>query len=374
MIDVLEKAIVETKRIRLYTEEEPFEFECGKSLGPVDVAYETYGTLKEDGTNAILVCHALTGSAHAAFYNSPSDKIPGWWDFLIGPGKALDTEDYFVICSNVLGGCYGTTGPTSLNPSTMTMYGNEFPQMTIRDMVKVQKKLLDYLGVKQIQLIIGGSMGGMQVLEWLVSYPDMVKNAVPIATGPAHTPWGIALNEVARQAILNDMSFKRGDGRYGEVPNHGLALARMIGMISYRSPESFLARFNRQRVFGDAGANRFDRKNLFQVESYLHYQGSKLVERFDPLTYLYLTYAMDLHDISYNRGRMPDVLAGIKSRVLCIGIDTDMLYPSSEQRALAEMIPNAVYYELHSMHGHDAFLIEHKILNDVIKQFLSGTK
>lgn len=368
MIETLSKMIVKTQKVRLYTEAEPFRFEVGAELGPIDVAFETYGEL--NGENCILVCHALTGSAHAAFYNSEEDKIPGWWDGIIGPGKALDTDKYFVVCANILCGCYGTTGPTTINPRTLKEYGTSFPVTTIRDMVRVQKRLLHWLGVEKVQLVIGGSLGGMQAIEWAVMYPEMVVRAAPIATGAGHTAWGIGLNEVARQAIFNDPAYRNGDYyAYGQ-PSHGLSLARMISMISYRSPESFTFRFQRDRIHEDGGKGFFDLKNIFQIESYLHYQGVKLVERFDANTYVYITYAMDLHDVARDRGKLEDVLHGIKSKVLCVGISSDLLYPAVEQRGLAELIAQARYVEIQSIHGHDAFLIEFDQLNRILRDFL----
>ena len=378
MGSVQAKTVIKTRKVRLYTEAEPFRFEVGNGLGPIDVAYETYGELNSAGSNCVLVCHASTGSAHAAFYNSETDKVPGWWDGIIGPGKALDTTKYFVVCSNFLVGCSGTTGPSSVNPRTMKEYGTSFPLTTIRDMVRVQKRLLDWLGVEKVQLVIGGSMGGMQAIEWGVMYPDFVERLAPIATGASHTAWGIGLNEVARQAILNDPAYRDGEYyAYGQ-PSRGLALARMIAMLSYRSPESLTMRFQRDLVnnAGNRTASNLTEndpfeKNVFQVESYLHYQGVKLVERFDANTYIYITHAMDLHDVARDRGTLRDVLATIKSKVLCVGISSDVLYPAVEQRGLAELIPGAAYAEIQSVHGHDAFLIEFDSMNRVIGQFLN---
>jgi homoserine O-acetyltransferase len=370
MIETLSKVVVKTRKVRLYTEAEPFRFEVGADLGPIDVAFETYGELNNEGTNCILVCHALTGSAHAAFFNSENEKIPGWWDGIIGPGKALDPTEYFIVCSNFLAGCYGSTGPSTINPRTMKEYGTSFPITTIRDMVRVQKKLLEWLGVERVQLVVGGSMGGMQAIEWAVMYPDFVERAAPIATGASHTAWGIGLNEVARQAIFNDPAYRNGSYYpYGQ-PSRGLALARMIAMLSYRSPESFALRFQRDRVDEDEDKRFFDLKNIFQVESYLHYQGVKLVERFDANTYVYITHAMDLHDVARGRGILRDVLGTIRSRVLCIGISSDVLYPAAEQRGLAELIPGAYYAEIQSVHGHDGFLIEFEKMNQIVEEFL----
>lgn len=370
MIETLSKTIIKTRKVRLYTEAEPFRFESGENLGPIDVAFETYGELNHEGTNCVLVCHALTGSAHAGFYNSEDDKIPGWWDSVIGPGKPLDTSKYFVVCSNILAGCYGTTGPSTMNPATMREYGTSFPLTTIRDMVRVQKRLLDWLGVERLELVIGGSMGGMQALEWAVMYPDFTERVVSIATGANHTAWGIGLNEVARQAIYNDPAYQNGNYYASGQPARGLALARMIAMISYRSPESFTMRFQRERTRPDDVREFFDLKNIFQVESYLHYQGVKLVERFDANTYVYITRAMDLHDVARDRGNLVDVLGTVKAKMLCVGISSDLLYPAVEQRGLADLIPGAHYAEIQSVHGHDAFLMEYDQLARILNDFL----
>ena len=373
MIETLSKTIVKTRKVRLYTEAEPFHFESGEMLAPIDVAFETYGELNREGTNCVLICHALTGSAHAGFYNSDDDKIPGWWDSIIGPGKPLDTTKYFVVCSNILAGCYGTTGPSTINPATMREYGTSFPLTTIRDMVRVQKRLLDWMGVERLELVIGGSMGGMQALEWAVMYPDFTEHVVTIATGANHTAWGIGLNEVARQAIYNDPAYHNGNYYASGQPARGLALARMIAMISYRSPESFTMRFQRERMTPGDGKEFFDLKNIFQVESYLHYQGVKLVERFDANTYVYITRAMDLHDVGRDRGDLSNVLATINAKTLCVGISSDVLYPAEEQRGLAELIPDAQYAEIHSVHGHDAFLMEYDQLTRILNGFLDRT-
>jgi len=372
MTETVQEAITRTRKVRLYTEAEPFQFDIGTKLGPIDVAFETYGELNDAGTNCIVVCHALTGSAHAGSYESDGDRNRGWWDGIIGPGKALDTSKYFVVCSNILGGCYGSTGPTTLNPRTLKEYGSTFPTVTIRDMVRVQKTLLEWLGVKTIQLVIGGSMGGMQVIEWAVMYPEMVARAAAIATGVSHTAWGIALNEVARQAIFTDPAYRNGEYYAHGQPSRGLALARMIAMISYRSPESFTLRFQRERIQGADDRNFFDFRNIFQVESYLHYQGVKLVERFDANTYITITRAMDLHDVARGRGTLEEVLCGIKSKMLCVGISSDALYPAADQRGLAELVPDARYAEIQSIHGHDAFLIEFDQMNRILNSFLDG--
>src|SRR5208283_1059985 len=300
----LTENIVGTKDVKLFDEANPLEMDCGEKLSPVSVAYETYGELNAAGDNAILVCHALTGSAHAAGFLSNDMKSVGWWDSFIGDGKALDTRKYFVISSNFLGGCYGTTGSVSLNPRTSKPYGVSFPQMTIRDMVRVQKALIDFLGAKQLRTVIGGSLGGMQALEWGVMFPEVVRSIIPIATASAHSPWCIGLNDIARQAIMNDPEWRNGDYYGHGQPERGLSLARQVAMVSYRSDASFLDRFHRDRIKtnGSGIRTRFDSANFFQIESYLRYQGKKLVDRFDANTYIYISRALDLHDSGYGSG------------------------------------------------------------------------
>jgi homoserine O-acetyltransferase len=364
--------IVETKNVQLFSESNPLQMDCGEKLSPVTIAYETYGELNVARDNAILVCHALTGSAHAAGYLSDDPKSAGWWDSFIGQGKTLDTRKYFVISSNFLGGCYGTTGSISVNPKTGKPYGVTFPQMTVRDMVRVQKALIDFLGVKQLRTVIGGSLGGMQVLEWGVLYPEMVRSLTPIATASQHSPWCIGLNDIARQAIMNDPAWREGDYYEFGQPEKGLSLARQVAMVSYRSDVSFLERFQRDRIKfnGHSTKTRFDGNNFFQIESYLRYQGKKLVDRFDANTYIYVSRAMDLHDIAYERGTINEVLAAVRIPTLCVGISTDVLYPIHEQKTLASQLPRSVYREINSPFGHDAFLIEYEQLGKIVREFL----
>ena len=384
-----DEPLTATDTVTLFDEEAPFQMESGASLSPVRVAYQTYGTLNRDGTNAILVCHALTGNAHAAGRSTTLDisytgfnnnhieagtgqrKVDGWWDGAIGAGKAFDTSKYFVVCPNFLGSCYGTTGPASIDPATGKQYGMNFPQMTVRDMVRVQYELLKYLGVKQLVTIAGGSLGGMQVLEWPLLYPEYVRSIVPIATSAKHSAWAIGLNEAARNAIKTDPEWN--NGNYTTQPFKGLALARMIAMISYRSQISFEKKFGRNLVNKDKRSVQSgfgEKEELFQIESYLRYQGKKLVERFDANTYLYITRAMDTHDVTRDRGTLKDVLGSIDIPVLSVGIDSDILYPVHEQKEIASLIPDTHYAEIHSVHGHDAFLIEFEQLNTMVPEFL----
>jgi homoserine O-acetyltransferase len=359
--------IVATRFVTLYDEHDPLRLECGKTLAPITVAYENYGRLNAERTNAVLICHALTANAHAAGYHDPDDQQPGWWDGLIGPHRAFDTKRYFVVCPNILGSCYGTTGPSSLDLNTGEPYRLSFPPFTIRDLVTVQKKLLAALGINRLAAVCGSSLGGMQVLEWAIMHPDFCDTVIPISTAARQSAWCLALNAAARKAIMSDPVWN--GGSYGRQPMNGLALARMIGMISYRSAGEFERRFGRKRR-NDRG-DRFDFENYFQIESYLHYQGEKLGGRFDANTYIYLSRAMDLHDITHGRAPLREVLGSIKARLLCLGVSTDARYPAPEQKEIVAHTRQARYAEIDSIHGHDAFLIEFAQLNAVIKEFLS---
>ncbi|MBO8168364.1 MAG: homoserine O-acetyltransferase [Thermoanaerobacteraceae bacterium] len=366
--------LVETKYETVAVPPNDLQLECGTRFGPVTVAYETYGELNDRGDNCILVLHALTGDAHVAGWHSEEDRKPGWWHDLIGPGRALDTGKYFVVCSNVLGGCYGTTGPPSINPDTGKFYGPDFPVITIRDMVKVQYLLLKKLGVKHIKAAIGGSMGGMQVLEWAMMYPGMLDAVIPIATSGRLSAQCIAFNAVQRQAILMDPEYKEGRYEPGKGPCRGLALARQIGTITYKSDESWAFKFGRTfSSLREEDYYCFDGK--FEVENYLDYQGEKLVKRFDANSYLYLTKAMDLHDISRGRGNYSKVFSRFRGKVLTIGISSDFLYPKHYQEEIYRYFKDngaeSYYWELESPYGHDAFLIEFDKMSRKIGQFMA---
>jgi homoserine O-acetyltransferase len=359
---------VKTQFFQFAEPPDPLILESGEELGPVTVAYETYGTLNDQRSNAILILHALTGDAHAAGYHE-SDAKPGWWDEMIGPGKAFDTDRYFVICSNVLGGCKGTTGPASINPATGESYDLDFPLISISDMVHVQRRLIDFLGIEKLLAVAGGSMGGMQALEWLSAYPERLGSAIVIATAAKHSPQQIAFNEVGRQAIMADPLWK--EGCYGaHPPAKGLAVARMIGHITYMSDTSMTKKFGRH-VGENGRAHRFSSGS--EVEDYLHHKGRHFVKRFDANSYLYITNAMDSYDFA--RGKdMHQAFAGLKAKVLLMGFKSDWLYPISQSREIARACKQAgvdtTYCEIDSNYGHDAFLLEIEEESHLVKHFL----
>jgi len=355
-----------------YTINEDFELETGSKLKNPTIAYETYGALNNKKSNVILVCHALTGSAHAAGWHEGDDK-PGWWDIFIGPGKPLDTNKYFIICSNVLGSCKGSTGPASINPDTGKEYALDFPIITIKDMVNAEKKLLDYLEISSLFAVIGGSMGGMQALEWTVSYPDMISNSIIIASGAYSTTQQIAFNEVERRAIIEDINWNQGNYYdTGKFPEKGLSLARMIGHITYLSNESMREKFGRKLQDKDQYSYNFETE--FQVESYLKHQGFSFTKIFDANSYLYITKALDYFDLRVNNS-LEEGLKSIKSRMLVISISSDWLYTEQQIEeivmALKAINIDVSYSKLNSEYGHDAFLIENRQLSYIITNFLS---
>jgi len=346
--------------------------DSGETLGPITLAYETYGTLNAERSNAILICHALSGDAHAAGL-SPDGKV-GWWDDCIGPGKAFDTNKYFVVCSNVIGGCQGSTGPSSINPRTGKPYALGFPVITIADMVRAQRHLIDHLGIEKLLAIAGGSMGGMQVLQWTVSYPERVRAALPLATTARHSPMLIAFSEVGRQAIFADPNW-RGGNYYddGARPNTGLALARMIGHITYLSEESMHQKFGR-RLQGRENYG-YDFCTEFAVESYLHYKGNRFTERFDANSYLYITKAMDYFDLANGHGSLAQAFArSAEIMYLVVSFTSDWLYPSYHSKELVSALTaigaDVTYCNLQSTWGHDAFLLEVETMTRLIADFL----
>ena len=359
-----------------YTFAEPpneMPLDSGAKLGPITLAYETYGQLDEQKRNAVLLCHALSGDAHVAGYNSPSDRKPGWWDAMVGPGKAFDTRRYFVICPNCIGGCKGSTGPMSINPATGRPYARSFPVVTMADMVRAQKALVEHLGIRTLLTVVGGSMGGMQVLEWAINYPDAVWSAIPIASTPRLSAQGIAFNVVGRQAILDDPNFRDGNYYDGEPPRRGLAIARMLGHITYLSDESMREKFGRQLRGREDYSFEFDTD--FEVESYLQYQGQSFTERFDANSYLYITRAMDYFDLVGKHGSLEAAFRSVKARFLVIAFSSDWLYPPYQSKEIVSALrangAHFAYYEIPSKYGHDAFLLERVRISRVISDFLA---
>ncbi|MDT8902529.1 homoserine O-acetyltransferase MetX [Anaeroselena agilis] len=341
--------------------ERPFELIRGGVLSEVTVAYETYGTFAPDRDNAVLVCHALTGDSHCAAHNDQDEE--GWWDLLVGPGRPIDTDRFFVICANVLGGCQGTTGPASPDPATGRPYGASFPEVTIRDMVRVQKRLLETLGINRLSLVIGGSMGGAQALEWAVTYPGFADAVAALAAPGYASAQAIAYNRVGRQAVVLDPAWQGGDYYGGPGPVQGLSLARAVGMITYQSEPSMAAKFARRT-----------RNDQFEVENYLDYQGKCLVQRFDANSYLCLLRALDLYDLGMGHASYRAALARIEARVLVAGVTSDILYPAYQQVELVQILKSlgvrAEYAEVDSPHGHDGFLIDFDILKPILREFV----
>jgi homoserine O-acetyltransferase len=360
-------------RVRLATE--PLRLESGVTLGPITVAYQTYGHLNAARTNAILVCHALTGDQFAAEPHPVTGK-DGWWQLMIGPGRPLDTERYFVICMNVLGGCMGTTGPVEIDPVTGRPYGLAFPVITIGDMVRVQARLLDQLGIERLFCVLGGSMGGMQVLDWAARCPERVFSAVPIATAARHSAQNIAFHEVGRQAIMADPDWDGGNYlRTGRRPTRGLSVARMAAHITYLSEAALHRKFGRQ--LQDRTGISYGFEADFQVESYLRHQGITFVDRFDANSYLYITRAMDYFDLaaSYD-GVLANAFRGCATRFCVISFSSDWLFPTAESRdlvrALAAVAANVSFCEIETDRGHDAFLLDEPEFHRVLSGFLDG--
>jgi homoserine O-acetyltransferase len=366
--------LVETQFARLFESPNELRTTAEAKIGPIYVAYETYGTLTPERDNAIFVCHALTGDAHAAGYHSADDKQRGWWDGLIGPGKGLDTDKYFVICANVLGGCQGTTGPGSINPATDVPYCLDFPVITVGDIVEVHAALVRHLGVDQLLSVIGGSLGGMQALEWAARFPDRLNSAIVLAAAANLAPQGIAFNTVGRRAIYADPQYQNGE-YYGKVgPDDGLAVARMLAHITYLSEDSIEEKFGRRLQHSDTFAYDLARETEFQIESYLHYQGERFVARFDANSYLHLTKAMDYFNLADSYGSLANAIGRTRARFLVTSYSSDWLFPTSQSRelvtAMIETGRHVTFVELDSRYGHDAFLIEVDKLESLCRPFL----
>ena len=348
--------------------------ESNARLGPVTIAYETMGQLNEDKSNVILVLHALSGDSHVAGYYDENDPKPGWWEIMVGPGKGIDTDKYFVICSNIISSCMGSTGPSSVNPETGAPYGFDFPVVTVGDMVKAQKALIDHLGIPKILAVVGGSIGGMQVLEWAVRYPEMVVSAIPLATTTRHSALAIAFNEVARQAIMADPNWNNGNYYDGPRPNLGLALARMVGHVTYLSDEAMRRKFGRR--LQDKDDFSFNFAADFQVESYLRYQGQKFVDRFDANSFLYITKAADYFDLrrQYGNGSEVEAFSKAKAKFLVISFTSDWLYPTYQSKAMVKAMKknglDVSFCEIEAEWGHDAFLLYNERLVFLIKGFI----
>ena len=353
--------------------EEGLQLQCGQLLAPITLRYEVYGTLSNAADNAILLEHALSGDAHVAGYHSMEDEKPGWWESMVGPGKTFDTNKYFIVCSNIIGGCSGSTGPSSINPKTGRRYGMDFPLVTIADMVHAQKKLMDHLKIKKWLCVAGGSMGGMQVLRWALLYPDCLVSAIPIATSSRISPQSIAFNWVGREAIMSDPAWN--NGNYDEQPDKGLAIARMLAHITYLSEESMRRKFGRKLQFSKDYSFDFDKD--FSVESYLEHQGMRFVERFDANSYLYITRAIDYFDVTDRTGGdMAKGLEKMKCKCLVVSFTSDWLFPPEQSREMVRgMLKNGLdvsYCNIESSYGHDAFLLEDDTLGKLVSNFLSN--
>ena len=375
IVDEGSVGLVKTEHFTFADPPNRFIMENGSKIGPVTVAYETYGELSGAGDNVILIEHALTASAHAAGRHNPDDKYPGWWDVMIGPGKAFDTDKYFVVCSNILGGCYGTTGPSSINPETGKPYGRTFPVVTVRDMVNVQKALVDHLGITRLKAVVGGSMGGMQAIEWALQYPDLVDSIILIASGAVSNPQSIAIHKVGIRAILDDPMWQGGDYYGGEPPAKGLAIARMIGHITYLSHDWLWEKFGRKHHEPETKKHKLESK--FDIERYLEYQGKKFVERFDANCYIYIMRAIDIYDAAEGYDSLEDSFSRIRcDKVLVSSFTSDWLFPSYQSREIVEALKandiEVEYDEIESPYGHDSFLLEYQTLTGYIKNFLSS--
>ncbi|MBR2345925.1 MAG: homoserine O-acetyltransferase [Lentisphaeria bacterium] len=355
----------------------PLQLECGRVLKEVNIRFETAGTLNADRSNAVLVTHALSGDAHVCGRHTPQDKKPGWWDEMIGPGKMVDTNKYFVICSNVIGGCSGSTGPQSIDPDTGKPYNMTFPVITVADMVRAQKQLVDHLGIKKLLAVLGGSMGGMQVLQWAVSYPDMMQAVIPIATACQFSPQNIAFDWVAREAIKADPNWNGGEYTEETVPARGLAAARMLAHITYLSEESMSRKFGRSlQNKAEDNSYEYDFDFDFAVESYLQHQGKRFVERFDANSYFYITRATDYFDLTASSGGdLAKALEKVKAAFLIVSFSSDWLFPTCQSKRIVDALlknnKEVSFCEITSAYGHDAFLLEVNTLGRMVRDFLN---
>ena len=376
--DLRSVGLVETCYAQLFEPPRELLLESGERLGPVTVAYETYGELSPEKDNAIFICHALTGDAHVAGRHLPGDRKPGWWDEFVGPGKGLDTNRYFVICANVLSGCKGTTGPSSADPGTGSQYALQFPFVTVGDIVAVHSELTRHLGITKLLSVVGGSLGGMQVLEWAARFPEQINSVVCLASAARLSAQGIAFNAVGRRAILADPNFNGGNYyTQDDGPRFGLALARMVAHITYLSEVSFEHKFGRRLQHSGEPAYDLEQETEFQVESYLHYQGQRFVERFDANSYLCLTRAMDYFDMAAAYGSLHAALGKVNARFLIASYTTDWLFPTAQSLELVAALiarrKHVTFVELESSKGHDAFLLEIEQLEVLIRPFLDQT-
>jgi len=371
--------IVKTNYFKFAEPPDEIILSSGEKFGPITIAYETYGKLNEEKNNTILVFHALTGDAHAAGFNSPEDKKPGRWDLMIGPKKPFDTDKYFVLCTNIIGGCKGSTGPSTIDPKTGKPYALSFPEITIKDMLIPQKKLLEHLGIESLFCVVGGSMGGMQALQWLVSYPDMSEGAMLIATSSTHTAQAIAFNSVGRYAIIQDPNWNNGNYYDAEKPDKGLSIARMIGHITYLSEESMHKKFGRRIIRSKSSHAGFaDFTKEFEVENYLQYQGESFIKRFDANSYLYITKAIDDFDITDDFENLADSLKDIKAKCFVMSFTSDWLYPQEQSLKIVKALKingiETTYTNFDSSYGHDSFLIDDERLKNLFAGFLKSIK
>lgn len=374
MISTASVGIVER---RFFTFAEPpyqLPLESGEKLAPVTLAYETYGKLNDRRDNAILICHALSGDSHVAGYYSADERKPGWWEFMIGSGRAIDTDKYFVICSNVIAGCQGSTGPSSLKANGNSHYNLSFPVVTIGDMVRAQAHLIDHLGIEKLMCVLGGSMGGMQALEWLVEYPHRVASAIPHATTSRLNTQGIAFHEVGRQAIYADPNWRKGDYlEHGVIPSQGLAVARMLAHITYLSEESMHQKFGRR--LREKERYGYDFSMDFEVESYLRYQGESFVQRFDANSYLYITKAIDYFDLKQDYGTLENAFDKVTAKVLVFSFTSDWLFPTAQNKEIVQALQAhrkpVSFVEFSSPYGHDSFLIENPQQEKLVADFLA---